>query len=220
MNLVCPACGLKSPIEVFAADKDARLFAQLMGRVPTAISELVLRYLGLFAPAKHAMTFGRGRAVLEELVLMIEAGRVSRARREWPVSLAQFEQGLQTMVDKRASLTLPLKTHGYLLEVLAGAIDRQEAKAEARGIEQLRTSRDQPLAPPPAPELSTEQRARSVAMAAITSELAGLKRLQMKPDAARLRENAIKAGATAAATDFVLTKLGIAGPSQQPKDTP
>lgn len=138
MHLCCPACGFKSPIEVFAADKDARVFAALMGRVPPPLADGVLRYLSLFAPARHAMTFGRGRTLLEPLVQMIEAGRITRARREWIVSLAGFEAGLRQMIESRAKLTLPLKSHGYLLEVLAGAVNQAEGKAEAAQIEQLR----------------------------------------------------------------------------------
>ena len=137
MNLCCPGCGLKGPLESFAADKDARHVAALMGKVPPALAELVLRYLGLFAPPKNAVTWGKARRLLEELVPMIAAGRIKRAKREWTVSLAQWEEGLQLVVERRGQLTLPLKGHGYLLEVLAGAANGVEARAEAQGIERV-----------------------------------------------------------------------------------
>jgi hypothetical protein len=36
------------------------------------------------------------------------------------------------MISKRDKLTLPLKSHGYLLEIIAGYGNKAEAKAEAQ----------------------------------------------------------------------------------------
>lgn len=137
MQLCCPGCGLLGSLESFIADKDARHVASLMGRVPPVLSSALLAYIGLFAPAKRVVPFAKTRRLLDELVPMIEAGRITRSRREWPVSLAQWEDGFRHMAERRAQLTLPLKTHGYLLEVLAGAANQVEAKAEGQGIERI-----------------------------------------------------------------------------------
>ena len=206
MHLCCPACGFKSPIEVFAQDKDARHLAALMGRVPPPLADLALRYVALFAPAKHAMTFSRGRAVLGPLVEMIEAGRIERAKRGWPISLAQFEAGLQHMVERRAQLTLPLKTHGYLLEVLAGLADRIEAKAEAETIERQRrggapqTDEDAPAAT----DALTLQKARAEAVQKLAGEIAACKRLVTPLSRAYLRTVLLREGVLPEHADFAL----------------
>ncbi len=216
MQLCCPACGFKSPIETFAADKDARHFAALMGRVPPPLSDLVLRYLGLFAPAKHAMTFSKGRAVLEPLVVLIEQGRITRAKREWPVSLSGFEHGLQHMVDRRASLTLPLKSHGYLLEVLAGAADKVEAQSEAQEIARQRTGETRKAAEEANHSEAAQwddsrrlQAARVAAVSALHAEIAGLKRLGLTPTRELLIDTLIKSGHARPAVDFAFTKVSL-----------
>jgi len=214
MKLCCPACGFMAAIETFGADKAARRFAALMGRVPPPLSDLVLRYCGLFAPAKHAMTFTKGERVLGELVPMIEAGRVTRAKREWTVNLAQWEAGLQAMCDKRAQLTLPLKSHGYLLEVLAGSADKLEAKAEAGDIERQRTGEarketDQDESSGAA-AWDAERRAEVAKMAAVralAAERASLAKLKMTPTAALVRDALLKQGHVPAAIDFAFSKL-------------
>lgn len=213
MHLCCPACGFKSPIETFAADRDARHFAALMGRVPPPLADLTLRYISLFAPAKHAMTFSKGRAVLEPLVAMIEAGRITRARREWPVSLAQWEAGLQHMVESRSKLTLPLKSHGYLLEVLAGDTNKIEAQAEAQDIARDRTGESRKAADADTQseagqwdESRRQQALRIAAVQALASEIAGLKRLSLPVTNERLIAALIDQGIARTHIDFALSK--------------
>lgn len=220
MNLCCPTCGFKASIEVFAGDKAARHVMVLMGRVPPPLSELVLRYLGLFAPAKHAITIPRMKRLLEELVPMIEAGRINRARREWPVSLAQFEDGLQAMCDKRASLPLPLKSHGYLLEVLAGAVDKIEAQAEAKSIEHDRSGESRKAAEAVQGSEAAQwdegrrlQAERLNACSALISEISGLKRLRLAVTDAALTAALTTQGYSKPAISFALSKRPAELPS-------
>ncbi len=214
MKLCCPACGFPAEIETFASDKAARKFAVLMGRVPPPLSDLVLRYCSLFAPAKHAMTFTKGERVLGELVPMIEAGRITRAKREWLLNLAQWEAGLQAMCDKRAQLTLPLKSHGYLLEVLAGAADKIEAKAEAGEIERQRSgeARKQTASAEDGSAAAWDQerqteRDRVAAVRALAAEGASLVRLKIAPTAEGVRKALLKQGHSLASIEFAFSKL-------------
>lgn len=148
MNITCPGCGFCAALNIFTSDVDARHFAQLMGKVPPEISDQVLMYIGLFAPAKHKMTFARGRRVLAELVPLIEARQIERNRRSWPAPVSAWRDALAYMIDSRAKLTLPLKSHGYLLEVLVGMADQVEAQAEAK-IERDRRDGVAPVIPVP-----------------------------------------------------------------------
>lgn len=205
MQLCCPACGLRGPLESFAADKDARHVAGLMGRVPPALSAAVLGYLGLFAPAKNAVTFAKARRLLEELVPMIEAGCITRARREWAVSIAQWEDGFRHMAERRAQLTLPLKTHGYLLEVLAGAANQMEGKAESEGIRRIgQGDRGQLQAAVTRVDDALE---RTRCLLELKQLLASNKRLRITASSDALRKHLAGMGFGAAAIDHALKSL-------------
>lgn len=210
MNLSCPTCGFRAAIEVFAGDIAAKRFALLMGRLPPPLAPAVMRYLALFAPAKHAMTFAKGERVLGELLPMIEAGRITRAKREWIVNLEQWEAGLVAMNDKRAALTLPLKSHGYLLEVLAGAADKIEAVAEAADIASDRTGETRKDVGSEAAvwDQNRDDRAREMrAMTALSLELASLKKFQIVATREQLATKLLEGGHTRAAVDAAIARL-------------
>ena len=149
MLCTCPACGFHAPLLSFTAEQAAMDFARLMGRVPPQIAHLVEQYLQMFATPKHRPTFAKAVRVLVPLVEMIEGGSIRRSKRDWPLTLVQFSEGLAAVVAKRTELVLPLRSHGYLLAVLAGAANQVEAKAEANAIEQQRHRRLRPPIPPP-----------------------------------------------------------------------
>jgi biotin operon repressor len=71
--------------------------------------------------------------ILEELRAPIAAAQIERHGRTWPAPLEYWKAALEQMVQLRdqAKLQLPLKSHGYLLEVIAGMSDKAEAKAES-----------------------------------------------------------------------------------------
>lgn len=130
MRLTCPGCGAVGSLELFCSDVDARAFAASMGKVSPVLARPITEYLSLFRPAKRVLTLPRARKLLDELLPMIEAGSIRRHGRDWMVSIAAWQAALDQMVAGRDKLTLPLKTHGYLLEILAGDANRQEAQAE------------------------------------------------------------------------------------------
>jgi hypothetical protein len=67
---------------------------------------------------------------------MMETGRIERNGRTWAAPLDYWQTALDAILAN-ATLRRPLKSHGYLLEVLAGQTDRAEAKAETQ-VEQRR----------------------------------------------------------------------------------
>lgn len=157
MNVTCPGCGMHGPIDAFTAPGEAGQVAQLMGRVPPEISDLVLRYVGLFAPTRYKMTAGRGRRLLGELVPMIEARSINHLGRDWAAPVAIWEEAINYMLDNRAVLKLPLRSHGYLLAVVHGLADKAEAAAE-REIEKKKQTGAPPraVAEPVVPTRSNE----------------------------------------------------------------
>ncbi|MBI2397699.1 MAG: hypothetical protein HYV17_07865 [Xanthomonadales bacterium] len=64
---------------------------------------------------------------------MIDSAMVTRGGMDRAAPLAVWQAGLEQMVELRNGnkLTLPLKSHGYLLEIVASLAEKSAAKAEA-----------------------------------------------------------------------------------------
>lgn len=212
MLLTCPLCAFKADLVVFVNDKRGKQAAALMGRVPPPLSDGIQRYLHLFAPAKHGLTISRFLTLLEPLVQWIEAGRITRARREWVITLAQFEAAFEHMAESRAKLTLPLKSHGYLLEVLSGMADKLEAQAEAKGIEQQRQTAPHASAQTEAQQWDEGRRlaaAQVSAVRALAGEIAACKKLNTPFTRKQLTDLLAQQGHAPAAIQFAFTKVPL-----------
>lgn len=133
--LCCPNCRAVMSLDVVLADDAPReALNAIVGAHPAGDSFIkpLLRYIGLFAPAKSQMSHARIAALVNELAPMIRAARIERNGRTWACPIDYWRQGFDHMLAQRdqGRLTLPLKSHGYLLEVLAGLSDRAESQAE------------------------------------------------------------------------------------------
>lgn len=151
MKLTCPGCGAIGSMELFTSDADARAVAALMGQIPHTMARSLTEYLSLFRPASRVIAWSRLRKLLEELLPLIQAGAVRRHGRDWSVPPAAWQSAMDQMVHGRDKLTLPLKSHGYLLEILTADANRAEAKVETASELQRRYRPDGPIALPPAP---------------------------------------------------------------------
>lgn len=107
-------------------------------RLPSSLGKLLIQYVGFFRPAQRNLSMDRLASILTELMQMIEAAQIERNGKRYAAPLDYWKSAMEEMASKRDSLTLPLKSHGYLLSIIAGYADRQEAKAEQR-VEQTRS---------------------------------------------------------------------------------
>lgn len=146
MKLACPNCGTFGSLELFASDADARHCVQLAAKMPPALERSVFTYLGLFQPPKRVLTWKRTRKLLAELVDAIATGQVERHGRPWAAPHAAWQAAFDQMTEQRDKLTLPLKSHGYLFEIVAGGANRAEAVAE-ESRERLRRAPPDRFAP-------------------------------------------------------------------------
>lgn len=155
-NISCPSCHIEAPLEAFLGADDARGVVALMARAPgaPALRKALLRYVGLHAPAKRRITWDRAEKLLQEIIEMMESGRVERNGRTWPAPLDYWLQGLDAIFAMPA-LRRPLKGHGLLLEIIAGLSDRAEAREEQQRLTQGRG--ETPIGrPAPAPASAHE----------------------------------------------------------------
>jgi hypothetical protein len=127
---ICPGCGTYGSLEAFAAGPDASMVAVLFGELQPDVAKALRRYLVLFQPAKHLLTWSRTRRLIEQLVPSIQAERVTFNGRDWPAPRSAWVAALYEMADN-PTLKRPLKNHNYLLTIITGQADKIEAAAEA-----------------------------------------------------------------------------------------
>lgn len=132
----CPACRNPLTAEVVLANEAVReCIVLLMDAHPGASTLLrpLLSYLGLFAPAKQAIRYERMAGILEQLVPMIRSSQVQRNGQSWPAPLEYWRQGLEEVVTRghQGALKLPLKSQGYLLEIVAQLAAKDDSKRES-----------------------------------------------------------------------------------------
>lgn len=137
--VTCPACQTEMGLEALLGEANARGVVALMARMPgpPALRLGVLRYVGLFAPAKRQIGWDRVERLLGEVVEMMETGRIQREGRTWPAPLDYWSAALDALFAM-PTLRRLLKGHGLLLEILFGMAQKADAKAESAA---LRTGR-------------------------------------------------------------------------------
>ncbi len=177
MRLTCPCCGATLSLEALLNDAAARQAVASALALPAGLDARLLRYLGLFRPPQRSLTWDRAARLLEELNTMISAGQIQRHGRAWPAPVEYWQRALDEITNRQ--LDLPLKSHGYLLEIIAGLGNKAEAQAEADIEARRRRSRPAdsdvealpdigpvdttageilPPEPPPAPRQSSPRR--------------------------------------------------------------
>jgi len=129
MKLVCPVCQAEFPLEAAMNDVAAR-HAVVAAFELTEIGSLLIRYVNLFKPAKQALSMSRLAKLLEELVPMVKSGQITRNGTLHPAPQAYWQQAIETVLMQRDKLTLPMKSHGYLLEIIAGYAQKANGQAE------------------------------------------------------------------------------------------
>jgi hypothetical protein len=134
-QLCCPNCRAVMSLDILLAEDAPREALNAIVDAHPAGDSFVkplLRYVGLFAPAKSQMSHTRIAALVNELAPMIRSAQIERNGRTWVCPIEYWRQGFEHMLAQRdqGRLNLPLKSHGYLLEVLAGIADKAEARIE------------------------------------------------------------------------------------------
>ena len=120
MKCKCPACGALSSLDVLIGNKAASDALNAALLVNGELGEALIRYLGLFRPAKSSLTFERVATLLSELTPMIQTQTSRRDGREFPAPPEAWIYAINQMMANRANFMLPMKSHGYLLEIIAG----------------------------------------------------------------------------------------------------
>lgn len=139
MRLSCPACGATISLDAAIGHEGAREAIQIALRLPASLGKSLIQYLGLFRPVnQRQLSMDRVANLLNELLPMIEVAQIERNGKRHSAPQDYWAMALAEMVAKRDALTLPLKSHGYLLTIIAGYAEKHDAKAEQK-TEQTRS---------------------------------------------------------------------------------
>jgi hypothetical protein len=139
MRLSCQACGAAISLDAAIGHEGASEAVKIALQLPSPLGKLLIQYVGMFRPAKRQLTMDRLASLLGDLLQMIDEGKIERGGRTYSAPLTYWQQAIEDMLAKREQLTLPLKSHGYLLTIIAGYAEKADAAAEKAAEDRKRS---------------------------------------------------------------------------------
>ena len=121
MNIKCPNCGAVQSLDSLINDADASAVLRAVLEMDAEMGKAAIRYVGLFRPAKSQLSWARTAKLLNELTPMIKAQEAVRDGVSSSAPAEAWLHGFNETVNARdqGRLKLPLKSHGYLLEIVS-----------------------------------------------------------------------------------------------------
>ena len=121
MNIKCPNCGAVHSLDSLINDADASAVLRAVLEMDAEMGKAAIRYVGLFRPAKSQLSWSRTAKLLNELLPMIKSQEAVRDGVSSPAPAEAWLHGFNETVNARdqGRLKLPLKSHGYLLEIVS-----------------------------------------------------------------------------------------------------
>lgn len=121
MNIKCPNCGAVHSLDSLINDAEASAVLKAVLEMDAELGKAAIRYIGLFRPAKSQLSWARTAKLLNELLPMIKAQEAVRDGVSSPAPAEAWIYGFNETVNARdqGRLKLPLKSHGYLLEIVS-----------------------------------------------------------------------------------------------------
>ena len=125
----CPNCGAANSLDSLVSDAEAAEVLKMLLELDADIGKAAIRYIGLFRPAKSQLSWARTAKLLNELLPMIKAQEAARDGVCFPAPAEAWIHGFNETVNARdqGRLKTPLKSHGYLYEILAGWVGQSSA---------------------------------------------------------------------------------------------
>lgn len=121
MNIKCPNCGAVHSLDALINDAEASAVLKAVLEMDAELGKATIRYIGLFRPAKSQLSWARTAKLLNELLPMIKAQEAVRDGVCFHAPAEAWIHGFNETVNARdqGRLKLPLKSHGYLLEIVS-----------------------------------------------------------------------------------------------------
>lgn len=141
MKTRCPCCGAENSLDALVNHDAARAALWELTKLGDEMTQLAVTYIGMFRPEKSSLTFSRMAKLLEELRLPMDEGWIERNGQRHEAPRGAWAHAFRTLIERRAAgaLSLPLKTHGYLYEVIMSYQHQQvqAARSEVKGSQSM-----------------------------------------------------------------------------------
>lgn len=121
MKTRCPACGATCSLDALLGHSDASQAFVASLSLTGVLAKPLVKYLGLFRSESRDLTFERTAKLLNEIAPDIVAKQIKRGHHNYPAPQSAWVWAINIMLERRdqQKLDLPLKTHGYLYEVMS-----------------------------------------------------------------------------------------------------
>ena len=151
---VCPDCGLRADLLVFAEQAGANAGLAAALALPPLLGGRILRYLRLFNPPRKVLASAKATRLLTELAAAVDSARVERRGVAHAAPVGLWAAALDAVLAQPPE-RLPLDGHGYLFAVAWNLAERAAGRQERQAEDRLRHG-ERPAAPafvpsPPAP---------------------------------------------------------------------
>lgn len=122
MKTRCPCCGAENSLDGLIAHEQARQSLWALANIGGPMTQGLVQYLGLFRPSKSSLSQARMYSLMSELIPDIRAGEIRRNGQVHPAPVAAWTYAFNEVLASRDAgrLKTPLKSHGYLYEIIAG----------------------------------------------------------------------------------------------------
>ena len=121
MRARCPSCGATLSFDALIAHDAAREALTSAFKLSGQLGSALVRYLALFRPESRELTMDRVSRLVGELLPDLQAQRISRNGQIHDAPLEAWVWAIEQAIAARDAgrLTLPLKGHGWLYEVIS-----------------------------------------------------------------------------------------------------
>ena len=120
MKTCCPSCGTTVSLDALIGHDAAREALVEVFKLSGGLGSTMIKYLALFRPANRDLSMDRVAKLVGEMVPDIQAQRIERNRQVYEAPVDAWIWAMEQTLSARDNgrLTLPLKGHGFLYEVL------------------------------------------------------------------------------------------------------
>lgn len=121
MKTKCPACGATCSLDALLGHSDASQAFVASLNLTGVLAKPLVKYLAMFRSENRDLTFERTAKLLNELAPDIVAKQIKRGHHNYPAPQVAWVWAINVVLERRdqQKLDLPLKTHGYLYEVIS-----------------------------------------------------------------------------------------------------
>ena len=131
MKMTCPSCGAVASADAWENDVIIREAVRFVTSLPDPIPKVILSYLSLFRPGRRALSWKKVLRLSGELATLVAAGHIQvQGKVARTCTPHHWAAGMEQMVDRRQTLSLPLKNHNYLRQVVWQLADQDDAARE------------------------------------------------------------------------------------------